>query len=410
MLRPTESPTLFLQQLGRGLRRSRGKSFCTVLDFVGTHRREFRFDRRYRALLGGTRRDIERTVQQGFPFLPAGCYMHLDAKASDIVLRSLRDAIPSRWPARVEELRVVHATYPDVTLSRYLEESGLDLPDVYDGSRGWSDLCQAAGVPVAPAGPHEAPLRKALGRLLHVDDDERIETYRRLLRSSAAPNAAGLPERERRLVRMLVASLGDQVLTKEQSLQDGLDLLWAHPQVRAELAELLVELDERVDHLHGALPMHADVPLQVHARYSRLEIMVAFGIGAHAKPPDWREGVREVKDERADLLAFTLDKSGGNFSPTTRYRDYAISRRLIHWESQSTTRADSDTGLRYRHHERDDRSIMLFTRLRADDRAFWFLGPASYRGHVGEKPMAITWELHTPLPGDLYQAFAAAVA
>jgi hypothetical protein len=60
-------------------------------------------------------------------------------------------------------------------------------------------------------------------------------------------------------------------------------------------------------------------------------------------------------------------------------------------------------------HERIGRSIMLFTRLRADDRAFWFLGPASYRGHVGEKPMAITWELATPLPGDLYQSFAAAV-
>jgi superfamily II DNA or RNA helicase len=131
MLRPTESPTLFLQQLGRGLRRSKDKSMCTVLDFVGTHRREFRFDRRYRALLGGTRRDIERAVQQGFPFLPAGCYMHLDVKASEVVLRSLHDAIPSQWPARVEELRVVHATYPDVALSHYLEESGLDLPDVY---------------------------------------------------------------------------------------------------------------------------------------------------------------------------------------------------------------------------------------------------------------------------------------
>ncbi len=127
MLRPTESPTLFLQQLGRGLRRSKGKTFCTVLDFVGTHRREFRFDRRYRALLGGTRRDIERAVQQGFPFLPAGCYMHLDEKASEIVQRSLREAIPTRWPARVEELRVVHAEYPDVTLSKYLTESGLDL-------------------------------------------------------------------------------------------------------------------------------------------------------------------------------------------------------------------------------------------------------------------------------------------
>jgi hypothetical protein len=54
--------------------------------------------------------------------------------------------------------------------------------------------------------------------------------------------------------------------------------------------------------------------------------------------------------------------------------------------------------------------VLLFTRLRSDDRAFWFLGPATYRGHVGEKPMAITWELDHPLPGDLYAKFATAVA
>lgn len=410
MLRPTDSPTLFLQQLGRGLRRSRSKSFCTVLDFVGTHRREFRFDRRYRALLGGTRRDIEDAVRQGFPFLPAGCYMQLDAKSSEIVLGSLRDAIPSQWPARVAELRVVHAACPQVTLSRYLAESGLDLPDVYDGSRGWSDLCQAAGVPVAPAGPHEAPLRRALGRLLHVDDDERIAAYRDLLESAVPLDVSAMPERRRRLVRMLVAGLGDQVLTKTQPLQDGVRLLWTHPQVRAELIQLLVELDDRVDHLHGELPMHPEVPLQIHARYTRREILAAFGIGGGARVAPWQTGVYDARGAGADLLAFTLDKSSGNFSPTTRYRDYAVSPRLIHWESQSITRADSETGLRYRHHERDGRSIMLFTRLRAEDRAFWFLGPARYRGHVGEKPMAITWELHTPLPGDLYQAFAAAVA
>lgn len=51
MLRPTESSTLFLQQLGRGLRRSDHKAVCTVLDFVGLHRTEFRFDRKLRVLL-----------------------------------------------------------------------------------------------------------------------------------------------------------------------------------------------------------------------------------------------------------------------------------------------------------------------------------------------------------------------
>jgi hypothetical protein len=48
--------------------------------------------------------------------------------------------------------------------------------------------------------------------------------------------------------------------------------------------------------------------------------------------------------------------------------------------------------------------------VRAGERAFWFLGPARYRSHVGERPMAVTWELSTPLSGDLFSQFAAAVA
>ena len=207
---------------------------------------------------------------------------------------------------------------------------------------------------------------------------------------------------------MLVAALTGRAITKDTGLQQALDLLWTHPQVRAELQQLLAVLDAQVDHLHAPLTTHPDVPLQVHGRYSRIEILAAFGIGTGAKIAAWQSGVYEAKDANAELFAFTLDKSSGSFSPTTRYRDYAISRTLIHWESQSITRADSPTGLRYRHHERDGRSIMLFTRLRADDRAFWFLGPARYLRHEGEKPMAITWELAHPLPGDLYASFAAA--
>jgi hypothetical protein len=210
---------------------------------------------------------------------------------------------------------------------------------------------------------------------------------------------------------MLVAPLANRALTRHLTLQDAVDLVWSHPQVIAELAELFELLRTRIDHLHQPLITHPDAPLHVHARYSRFEILAAMGIGAHrAKIAGWQSGVYDAKDAHADLLAFTLDKTSGGFSPTTRYRDYAITRTLIHWESQSTTREDSPTGLRYRNHERDGRTILLFARMRADERAFWFLGPARYRGHTGEKPMAITWELDIPLPGDLYAAFAAAVA
>ncbi len=410
MLRPTDSPVLFLQQLGRGLRKAKDKAYCTVLDFVGTHRKEFRFDRRYRALLGGTRRDVERAVQMQFPFLPAGCNMQLDEKAAEVVLRSLREAIPSQWKAKVDELRSLRRERPDVGLEEYLDETGLDLDDLYANSRSWSDLVEAADGTVLPAGPEERVLRRALGRLLHIDDAERIATYRQVLTSEHLQVSA-MPERTSRLVHMLVAALADQALAKDASLQDAVDLVWSHPQVTGEVAELFGVLDGRIDHVHQALATHPEAPLQIHARYSRIEILAAMGLGGdRTKIAAWQSGVYEAKPANAELFAFTLDKSSGGFSPTTRYRDYAISRTLIHWESQSITREDSPTGLRYRNHERDGRTILLFTRLRADDRAFWFLGPATYRGHVGEKPMAITWELDVPLPGDLYAAFAAAVA
>src|SRR5690606_32510553 len=181
-------------------------------------------------------------------------------------------------------------------------------------------------------------------------------------------------------------------------------------QVRAELAQLLDVLDDRIDHLHGPLEGHPDVPLQLHARYTRVEVQAALAAVRGALTAEWREGVRQDRPSNSEIFAFTLDKTTGSFSPTTRYRDYAISPRLIHWESQSSTRADSPTGLRYRNHEAEGRSILLFARLRQSDRAFWFLGPATYVSHTGERPMAITWELHHSLPGDLFTTFAAAVA
>ena len=101
LLRPTESATLFLQQLGRGLRKADGKAVCTVLDFVGTHRKEFRFDLRFRALLGGSRADLKRQIERDFPFLPAGCHMELDRVARNVVLDSIKSAIPSNFPQRV---------------------------------------------------------------------------------------------------------------------------------------------------------------------------------------------------------------------------------------------------------------------------------------------------------------------
>jgi hypothetical protein len=410
LLRPTDSATLFLQQLGRGLRRHPGKTSCLVLDFVGQHRMEFRFDRRLAALLGGSRRDLIEQVQEGFPFLPAGCHMELDPVATDIILRGLRESIPSRWSAKVDELRTLLREQPEVRLSDYLESTGMDLADVYDGGRSWCDLRADAGVALPPAGPEEATLRRACSRLLHVNDLPRLQGYHRFLARAEAPNPSALPPRERRLLRMVVAPVVDKAVKKSATLEEGVELLWAHPAVRLELVELFEVLQTRIEHMHRPLDTHEEVPLEIHGRYSRVEILAAFGIGDGAKVQPWQTGVFWVEAERADLLAFTIDNTSGKFSPTTRYRDYAISRDLVHWESQSVTRAEGETGRRYQRHVELGSTVQLFARNRADDRAFWFLGPASYVKHESETPMAVTWRLQHSLPGDLFAEFAAAVA
>ena len=409
MLRPTESPLLFLQQLGRGLRKSPNKTLCTVLDFVGHHRQEFRYDRRFQALLGGSRSQVARQVAEGFPFLPSGCSMQLDRVATERVLESIKNAVPTRWRDKVSELRGIANGRDTITLRDFLGESGLELDDVYTGKHSWSELREAAGLPAAPNGPHEQVLRRAVGRLLHVDDPERLRTWQDWMSRTTPPDVAALSAREQKLLRMLLVQVLDSV-EGENTLFSGAALLWKHAQVRSEMRELFELLLDRIEHVPISLSELPEVPLVVHARYTRLEILAAAQNDDRVNVRPWREGLFYDKDLRSDFFAFTLDKTAGQFSPTTRYRDYAINRELIHWESQSTTRADSPTGRRFQNHLSSGNHILLFARLNIEERAFVFLGPGTYVSHVGELPMAITWRLRHPLPGDLFQRFAAAVA
>jgi hypothetical protein len=179
--------------------------------------------------------------------------------------------------------------------------------------------------------------------------------------------------------------------------------------VRAELLEVLAILRGRVAYLDHPLGL-GPVPLALHSRYTRTEVLAAFRTAAGARPPTWQTGVWWDKETQTDLFAFTFDKSVGGFSPTTRYRDYAISPELIHWESQSATASDSRTGQRYINHREAGTNVVLFARLRTTDRAFWCLGPASYVSHEGDRPISFVWRLRQRLPAELYTSFAAAVA
>lgn len=400
-LRPTESATLFIQQLGRGLRRTRDKAVLTVLDLVGHHRKEFRFDRRLRALTGASRRGLERDVEHGFPFLPSGCQIVMDRQSQQIMLENIRSQVGNRWPQMVDELR----SYGEQDLGTFLTESGLDLSDVLRKGRSWTQLRRAAGLPTRHGSSRESELLKRVRAFGHVDDPTRRESYARLL-VDGAPGYGDLSPVEQRLARMLFFSLWPGG-GGHQLVEAGFVALRREAAARDELREVVDLAFEQASHVPVALAGSLrHVPLQVHGRYQREEVLAALDYASLVrKPNSFREGVLYVPELDVDAFFVTLQKSEADYSPTTMYRDYPISQTLFHWESQSNATVASATGQRYIH---GSSTKLLFVRQRkADDYGtspYLFAGPAHYVQHRGERPIAITWRLEHALPSDFFTA------
>lgn len=408
-LRPTESATVFLQQLGRGLRLTHGKTVLTALDFVGHQRKEFRFDQRFRALTGLGRKQLERQVKEGFPFLPSGSQIVLDEVARDLVLNNVRQQTSPKKAALISEVRA----HPDDRLASYLEESGRGLEDILRNDRSWTTLCRDAGKLGELPGPRETELIKRVKALAHVDDRRRSDVYRALL----AGERAGASLAEHRLASMLFYSLFPNGGGFD-SVTAGLDVL--HSEDVADEMRQVVDIAFDAAHrstvaVGDVVPELADIPLALHASYSREEILAALGwVSEKRAPATMREGVAWCEAANTDAFLITLKKSDADYSPTTMYRDFALSPELFHWESQSTTSAASPTGQRYVHHRERGSHILLFVREAKTNALgaspYIFLGPADYMSHEGEWPMAITWRLRQAMPAEVYLGARAAVA
>jgi superfamily II DNA or RNA helicase/HKD family nuclease len=405
-LRPTESATVFLQQLGRGLRRAEGKECLTVLDFIGNAHKRFRFDVRFRALVGGTRRGIREQIEQGFPTLPPGCAIRLDRESQAAIVANIRHSIGQQgWWGLVEDLRSLRR---DVSLAEFLKESGAELEDVYASSRTWTAMRREAELCSDAPLEGEAALAKAISRLMHIADPVRIGAFREWLARDAPPSIAMDGSKAHRLQLMSLALLG-QLKAPVADMEATLATIWQHRSIRAEIVELLGVLE---DHTRTVLEpigieRFENVPLQVHAEYTRDEIFAAFGIVKNGRVYQPREGVFHDPEQRFDLFMVTLNKTEREYSPTTRYDDYPISPVLFHWESQNTVRPSSPTGQRYIHHEELDSSVFLFVRSekKANGRTlpYTFLGPVRYVSHSGERPMQVVWRLDHAMPTRFFQ-------
>jgi hypothetical protein len=228
----------------------------------------------------------------------------------------------------------------------------------------------------------------------------RAAQYSALLRDDA-PAYAQLTPAEQRIARMFLFSLWPDGGGFD-SIGQGLEVLRREAAARDEISSVVDISFEAARHetadLAGPL---ADVPLQVHARYQREELLAALDYPRN--PNSMREGVWYSREKNIDVLLITLKKSEADYSPTTMYRDYPISPTLFHWESQSTTSLASETGRRY---ISGSSTVLLFAReepkVEAGTSAYVFLGEGRHAAHERERPIAITWELAQPMPTDFF--------
>ena len=400
-LRPTESLTVFLQQLGRGLRLCEDKECLTVLDFVGNAHKNFNFEYRFRAMLGASGQNVADELEHGFPHLPAGCHIQLEKEAQRRILENIKGAITS---GRQNMLISRIATFENesgrsLTLANFVDYHHLKLSTIYQKAL-FTRLCERAHLHDEFVMPDEDRLRKGLLRISHLNSAYQLQTLRELLHAPET-QLNHLSEDETRILTMLHFSIWTPK-SEIATLQASIARMKSNGPFFDELLEILDYLYEHTDLVTSKPSLPYDCPLELHANYTRDEVLTALGNWKLGATPEMREGVKYLPEINTDIFLVTLNKSEKHYSPTTMYLDYAISDELFHWQSQSTTSVGSPTGQRYL---KGSGTILLFVRenKNADgvSSSYCFLGPADYVSHNGSRPINIEWRLRYKMPARL---------
>jgi len=408
-LRPTESLTIFLQQLGRGLRIADGKEFLTVLDFIGQSNKKYRFEEKFKALLENTRRGVLTEIREGFVSVPKGCYISLEKKPQEIILNNIKAALGSR-DSIIDRIRTFeNDSQLSLSLEHFLNYTQISVRELYKyGS--FSKLCMAAGKKPVSEEWMDDVMGSAFQKFAFADSRRWMMCLLKYLKDSSPISEEKCSADDRAMLDMFRFTLYQDTSAETSSVKVMNDVK-ACPEIRQELIDLLSYKIQNVDFIAEPVAIEKGNVLDCYCSYSRDQILSSLG---YFRPSTVRQGVFYVKDKKTDVFFVTLNKSDKEFSPSTLYKDYAISDRLFHWESQSTTSADSPTGQRYQHHKEIGSNVFLFVREQKKDQygacPFTFLGQAEFVSTEGSYPMSIIWKLQNPIPARFIKSLSRGIA
>jgi len=397
-LRPTESLTVFLQQLGRGLRISENKNCLTVLDFVGQANKNYRYDLRFKALIEDKTRNIAEEVEEGFPHLPAGCNIELERKSKEYILNNIREAIYMRKSILVQKIATFKAlTGNEITLNKFLEYYDLELDEIYKRFC-WSRGLVEAGLLNNFHDKDEQLITKGLRRIQHIEHVDYIETIIEVLKLRKH-EIAGIKER---FVTMFILAVMNKTFS---SIDNALNDIHFNKNMVNDIINFLEYSKIKSQLIDKKIHLPYMCSLALHSKYTQTEILAGLGYFSFDKMHNVQAGVLYIKELRTDIFFITLNKNEKDYSPTTMYKDYALNEDLFHWQSQSSTAIRSTTGQRYINQKANGTTVLLFVRenktINGLTQPYYYLGPVDYVSHEGERPINIIWKLRYPMPASI---------
>lgn len=399
-LRPTESLTIFLQQLGRGLRIADGKDCLTVLDFIGQANKKYNFEEKFAALLDNTKHSVQHELKNGFVSAPKGCYIQLEKKAAEAILNNIKSSFNMR-SGLVSRIRTFEEDSGlELNIANFVTYYRLDIRAIY-AKHSFARLCALAGVREDFDEPVETTITKAFARLSAIDSRRWINFLLDILPRIGEVDYETLSDMEKRMMQMFYITVWQKAIDdwNSEEVRENIRSLSDSPIMVDELIDLLKYKYDNIDFIDEPVNLGFPCPLDLHCTYTRDQLLVAMDF---MNPANVREGVKWLPEKELDVLFVTLNKSDKDYSPTTMYNDYSINSELFHWQSQSTTSETSATGKRYINHRKTGSKVLLFVREFKNDIAgaspYTFLGTANYVRHIGSRPMNIVWRLDKPIP------------
>lgn len=404
-LRPTDSTTVFLQQLGRGLRLSENKECLTVLDYVGQAHKNYNFYEKFSTISKSKGKVLESEIKSGFITLPKGCHIHMEKQAKEYILKNINSFIYNKNTITNKIKSFSIESDKELNLLNFIEFYNITLKDIYKTKNTFARLCVNANVKEDFICDDEKMLSTAMIRLNNVDSPRLLRFWKNTLENFKEHNTISKFNKEEEKVMLM---LHYTLFTKApielgiNSVHQFLERIYSNKEIYEEILDIIEYNLTHIKIKPLKDGLEYDSLMEAHCTYTKEQILCALGKNTIEKQYPLREGVLYIDELKTDVFLITLNKVEKHFSPSTMYEDYAINDELFNWQSQSRTSDESPTGVRYINHRNTNNKILLFVRENSKEEGitspYIYLGPADIVSHRGSKPITIVWKLKNKLP------------